>query len=133
MTGEIVNHVRFGRGVVTDFAPPRIEVRFDGEGSEARRFAYPEAFSKFLSCESAEADARVKRDLEAAGAASRQQILAKIEQSRQREERMMALRLEEQRKKRADTAKKSAERRKAALEARRQSAENKKQEARDAI
>ena len=49
MIGERVVHSRFGAGVVVAFAPPRIEVRFDGEGDVSRTFAYPQSVERFLT------------------------------------------------------------------------------------
>ena len=119
MTGEIVEHVRFGRGVVTAFEPPRIDVRFDSECDRVRRFAYPAATARFLRFENPAAAEQARRDLEQDCAAARQDTLAKIEASRRREEQINALRMEAQRKKRVDSAKKAAERRKAAMAQRR--------------
>lgn len=117
MLGEIVEHARFGRGTVTAFDPPRIEVAFDSDAGPARRFSYPAAVGRFLSFENPEAARRARADLEESDALTRQEALRRIEQNRRREEQIAQLRLESLRKKRSDAAKKAAERRKLALAA----------------
>ena len=117
MIGEVVEHVRFGRGFVTEFEPPRIGVRFDSDAA-VRRFSYPAACKRFLTFESPAAAKRARRDLDAASADSLQADLEKIEQSRRRQEALNESRLEQMRQKRTDAARKAAERRKMALAAR---------------
>lgn len=116
MVGEIVRHVRFGRGVVTGFEPPRMDVRFDAD-QVSRRFSYPGVAEKFLSFEGAEAAERARRDLEAQSVLSQQAIMERIAQNRRREEQLNAARMDALRKKRTDAAKKAAERRKQAMAA----------------
>ena len=114
LIGEAVAHRRFGRGIITGAEPGYIDVRFETE-DKPRRFAYPGAFRDFLAFERPEAAEQVKRDMASATEQSRLDILRKIEAGRVREERLTAMRLEEQRRRRAESAKKAAERRKAAL------------------
>ena len=120
MVGEIVEHVRFGRGVVTGFEPPHIDICFDAEPSRSRRFSDPDAATRFLRFERAEAGARAQRDAEQASVASQQELLRRVEENRRREEQLTALRLEAQHKKRTDSAKRAAQRRREALAAKQQ-------------
>lgn len=117
MVGEIVEHARFGRGTVTAFEPPRMEVRFDGDEGPARRFSYPAAVGRFIRFVGADAAQRAQADLAQSDALARQEALDKIESNRRREEQIAQLRLESMRKKRSDAAKKAAERRKTILAA----------------
>ena len=121
MVGQIVEHTRFGRGTVTAFEPPRMEVRFDGEGDVTRRFSYPAAAANFIRFVDPDAARRAREDLERSDALSRQEALHKIEQNRRREEQIALLRLESARKKRSDAARKAAERRRVALAAKKAS------------
>ena len=121
MVGEIVEHARFGRGTVTAFEPPRMEVCFDAEDGMARRFSYPAAVVKFIRFVNPEAARKAREDLEQSDALARQDALQKIEQNRRREEQIALLRLESTKKKRSDAAKKAAERRKIALAAKKTS------------
>ena len=114
MVGQVVEHVRFGRGVVTGFEPPRMEVRFDGEDAP-RRFSYPGVVSNFLRFTDPDAARRARSDLDAADVLDQQAVMAKIAANRQREEAIVERRLEALRKKRTDAAKKAAERRRQAL------------------
>ena len=122
MVGQIVEHIRFGRGVVTGFEPPRLEVRFDGEEAP-RRFSYPGVTSKFLRFTDPEAARRARSDLEAASVLTQQEVMAKIEANRRREEQIATMRMEALRKKRTDAARKAAERRKQAAASKQQTAE----------
>jgi len=121
MVGEIVEHARFGRGTVTAFEPPRLEVRFDADPEQTRRFSYPAAAAKFIRFVDPGAAQRAMDDLAASSALLRQEALQKIEQNRRREEQIALLRLESARKKRSDAAKKAAERRRTALAAKKAS------------
>ena len=114
LIGEAVAHGRFGRGIITGAEPGYIDVKFEAE-DKPRRFAYPGAFRDFLSFEREAAAEQARRDMASASVQTQQDILRKIEADRVREERLTAMRLEEQRRRRADSAKKAAERRKAAL------------------
>ena len=60
MLGQIVTHTRFGRGRVTAFDPPRMEITFD-DGA-ARSFAYPQAVEGFIRFESPAAMEKAVRD-----------------------------------------------------------------------
>jgi len=84
MIGEIVNHVRFGRGRVTAFAPPRIEITF--EGDVVRAFAYPQAVERFLRFEREDARQRALRDRDQADTDARERDMLRILQDRQRAE-----------------------------------------------
>lgn len=117
MVGEIVEHARFGRGTVTVFDPPRMEIRFDSDGGEARRFSYPAAAARFIRFINPEAAQRAREDLENSDALARQEMLKQIEANRQREERISEERMESLRRKRSDAAKKAAERRRNVLAA----------------
>ena len=117
MLGQIVEHPRYGRGRVTAFDPPRIEVVFDSDPALPRRFSYPAVVDKFLRFEAEDAARRAHEDLEASTALLRRQELARIEENRRREEQIAEKRVEALRKKRSDAAKKAAERRKTALAA----------------
>ncbi|MGX8706152.1 MAG: hypothetical protein ACSW8J_06205 [bacterium] len=116
MVGKQVEHIRFGQGVVTAFAPPRLDVRFEGEAQD-RRFSYPAVTSRFLRFIDADAARRARSDLEANDVLTHQEIVEKIEANRRREEELSQNRVDALRKKRADAAKQAAERRKMAIAA----------------
>lgn len=115
MLGEIVEHKRFGKGTVTAFDPPRMEVCFDSEPGAVRRFSYPAVTASFIRFVNPEAAERAARDLSHTDALARRDALLKIEANRRREEQIAESRMEALRKKRSDAAKKAAERRKLAL------------------
>ena len=115
MVGEIIEHIRFGRGTVTAFDPPRMEVRFEGDDNQVRRFSYPAGVAKFIHFVDPDAAQRAQDDLARSNVLQRQEVLERIEQNRRREEQIAEQRLESARKKRSDAAKKAAERRRIAL------------------
>lgn len=111
MVGEIVTHVRFGRGIVTAFAAPRIEITFDDDDS-VRTFAYPLSAKQFLRFERREAQERAERDCEQAEVIAREREQAILEEKRRKAEEEALQRIEAQREKKAAAAKRSAAMRK---------------------
>ena len=108
MLGEIVTHVRFGRGVVTAFQPPRIEVCFDDAPGIPRRFAWPSGAAQFLSFENPLAARELEKAMDTAETTAGERLAAMVEAGRQREALRAALYREQQRVKRQDAAKKAA-------------------------
>ena len=121
MVGEIVEHVRYGRGVVTGFEATRISVRFDADAME-RRFAYPVAVERFLKFERPEAADRARRDMASSRACKLKSDQERSEAKRRRDEAEAALRMELMRKKRVDAARQAAERRRLAVAAKKREA-----------
>ena len=76
MIGEVVVHSRYGRGRVTAFNPPRIEVTFDS--GDPKTFAYPLSVSRFIAFERNEAQERAERDREQAAVLERERALEKL-------------------------------------------------------
>lgn len=105
MVGEAVSHVRYGRGRVTAFAPPRIEITFD-DGT-ARTFAYPQSVGRFIRFEDEAADRRAGQDRERAEVLDGEQTMARILAERQRAEETAQQRLEALREKRIASARRN--------------------------
>lgn len=82
MVGEFVQHSRFGRGEIIEYAAPHIKIRFE---SGEKRFAYPQAFESFLSFESAAMQARLNQDLESVHEAERAKQAAQAEAAKAKE------------------------------------------------
>ena len=101
-------HVRFGKGRVTGFTPPRIEVTF--EDGAVRTFAYPQAVERFLSFENSEVQAQADRDLEQSEVAERQRELSRLLARRQQAEEDAIRRLEAMRERKAASARRTAAR-----------------------
>lgn len=110
MVGEVVTHVRFGRGIVTAFTAPRIEIAFD-DGA-VKTFAYPLSAKRFLRFERREAQERAERDCEQAEVVAREREQAILEEKRRKAEEEALQRIEAQREKKAAAAKRSATMRK---------------------
>ena len=111
MVGEIVTHVRFGRGIVTAFAAPRIEITFDDDDS-VRTFAYPLSVNRFLRFERREAQERAKRDCEQAEVIAKEREQTMLEEKRRKAKEDAMRRIEAQREKKTAAAKRSAAMRK---------------------
>ena len=107
MIGEIVTHNRYGRGVVTAFEPPRIDIRFDGEET-SRRFAWPSAAARFLTFERPDAEEAARLAVATAELTLQEQLAIRAREARRREEQLSALREESLRQKRTAAAKKAA-------------------------
>ena len=60
MIGEAVTHVRFGKGNVISFEPPRLTIAFDN-GTE-KTFAYPQSVGRFIRFERDEVQQTAERD-----------------------------------------------------------------------
>lgn len=110
MVGEVVTHVRFGRGIVTAFTAPRIEIAFD-DGA-VKTFAYPLSAKRFLRFERTEAQRQAERDCEQAEVIAREREQAMLEEKRRKAEEEAVRRIEAQREKKAAAAKRSAAMRK---------------------
>lgn len=106
MIGEVVTHIRYGRGRVTAFDLPRIEIAF--EDGSVRTFAYPLAARRFLRFESDEARRRAQRDCEQADVIAREREEAMLEEKRRRAEEEARRYVEAQREKKAAAAKRTA-------------------------
>jgi hypothetical protein len=108
MLGEIVTHTRFGRGTVTAFNPPRMEVAFDDGATRA--FAYPQAVERFICFESPDAMERASRDRQQAEVLKKESDLARLLESRRRAEEDNQRRLDAIREKKVAAAKRTAAR-----------------------
>ena len=107
MIGKVVTHTRYGRGVVTSFQPPRIEIAFD-DGT-VKTFAYPGSVARFIRFEDEDAQHRAARDL------AREEVLSdrvaeQIREGRRRAEADALQLRDAQREKRIATAKRTAAR-----------------------
>ena len=105
MLGQAVVHVRYGRGEVTAFAPPRIEVTF--EDGAARTFAYPQAVGRFLTFEDEAADARARRDRERSEVVAGERSMERMLDQRRQAEAITRQRLDAIRDKRIESARRS--------------------------
>ena len=110
MVGEAVTHVRFGRGSVISFEPPRIAVAFD-DGVE-RTFAYPQSVGKFLRFERNEAQQGAEKDRNQAEIIDRELEMTRLQEKRRQAEEADRLRIEALRGKKAAAAKRTVTMRK---------------------
>ena len=108
MLGQIVTHTRFGRGKVTAFNPPRMEVAFDDGATRA--FAYPQAVERFIRFESPDAQDRARRDREQNAVVAQEAELARLAESRRRAEEDNQRRLDAIREKKVAAARRTAAR-----------------------
>ena len=106
MVGEAVTHVRFGRGSVVSFEPPRIAIAFD-DGNE-KTFAYPQSVGRFIRFERDEAQQRAERDRNQAEIVSQELEMARLQEKRRQAEEADRLRVETLREKKAAAAKRTA-------------------------
>lgn len=111
MVGEIVIHVRFGRGIVTAFAAPRIEITFD-DGT-VKTFAYPLSVKRFLHFERSEAQKRAAQDCEQDEVIAREREQTMLVEKRRKAEEEALRHIEAQREKKAAAARLCAARRQA--------------------
>ena len=108
MVGERVTHIRFGKGTVTSFAPPRIEIEFSDGAVKA--FVYPQAVDRFISFDGENARERARRDREQADALGREDELARVLADRQKAEEAARQRMEQLHEKKVAAAKRTAAR-----------------------
>ena len=108
MVGERVTHIRFGKGTVTAFAPPHIEITFS-EGA-VKTFAYPQAVDRFISFDGENAREKARLDREQADVAVREKELAKMLADRQKAEEAARQRMEQLHEKKVTDAKRRAAR-----------------------
>ncbi len=103
MVGEVVTHIRFGRGNVTAFDERHIEIAFD-DGS-VRIFAYPMSVRRFLRFDRDEAQRRAEGDCEQAEQIAREREMMILEEQRRKTGEEARQRAEALREKKAATAK----------------------------
>ena len=108
MLGQIITHTRFGRGIVTAFNPPRMEVTFDDGATKA--FAYPQAVERFIRFEDPGAMARANQDRQQAEVLKRESDMARLTENRRRAEEETRQRLEAIHEKKVAAAKRTAAR-----------------------
>ena len=106
MVGEAVAHVRFGKGSVISFEPPRIAIAFDN-GME-KTFAYPQSVGKFIRFERDEVQQRAERDRNQAEVVSRELEMARFQEKRRQAEEANRLRAEAFREKKVAAARRTA-------------------------
>lgn len=63
LLNEVVEHIKFGNGVVTKLDDSKISVEFQGDIG-TKLFQYPEAFEKFLKAINPNAENSVMEDLD---------------------------------------------------------------------
>lgn len=107
MVGKIVQHARYGQGVVRTYEAPYMQVYFESEHME-KRFAYPQAFERFLRFEDSEAQAQADNAIAVIQAEQNRKQEAYSLAVRQREAAMAEARKAELKAKRAAAAKKAA-------------------------
>ncbi len=110
MIGEVVTHVRFGKGNVISFEPPRITIAFDN-GTE-KAFAYPQSIGKFICFERGEVQQKAERDRNQAEIVSQELEMARLQEKRRQAEEADRLRIEALRDKKVADARRSAAMRK---------------------
>ena len=110
MVGEVVVHSRYGRGRVTAFSLPRIEVTFDN--GDPRIFAYPLSVGRFITFERKEAQEKAERDRKQAAVLEHEQAMERLLLDRQRAEEAARQRAEALREKKIASARRTASRRK---------------------
>ena len=108
MVGERVTHIRFGKGTVTAFAPPHIEITFSDGAVKA--FAYPQAVDRFISFDGENAREKARRDREQSNVVAREKEMAKMLAVRQKAEEAARQRMEQLHEKKVAAAKRTAAR-----------------------
>lgn len=107
MVGKIVRHIRFGQGVITEYAEPYLRVRFEESGIE-KRFSYPLIFEKFLHFEDAGCQVLAEEAIAAIRADKSRKAEAKALAFRQKETALMEAHQAEVKARRAAAVKKAA-------------------------
>ena len=110
MVGEAVTHVRFGKGSVIYFEPPRITIAFDN-GTE-KTFAYPQSVGSFIRFKRDEAQKKAEQDRNQAEIVSQELEMARLQEKRRQAEEADRLRVEALREKKVAAARRSAAMRK---------------------
>jgi len=110
MVGEVVTHVRFGKGNVISFEPPRLTIAFDN-GTE-KTFAYPQSVGRFIRFERDEIQQKAERDRNQAEIVSQELEMARLQEKRRQAEEADRLRVEALRDKKVAAARRSAAMRK---------------------
>ena len=108
MVGERVTHIRFGKGTVTAFAPPHIEITFSDGAVKA--FAYPQAVDRFISFDGENAREKARCDREQSNVVAREKEMAKMLAARQKAEEAARQRMEQLHDKKVTEAKRRAAR-----------------------
>ncbi|MBQ8111157.1 MAG: hypothetical protein IJ124_13450 [Clostridia bacterium] len=110
MVGEAVAHVRFGKGSVISFEPPRIVIAFDN--GEEKTFAYPQSVGRFIRFERDEVQQRAEQDRSRAEIIGQELEMARLQEKRRQAEEADRLRIESLREKKVAAAKRTAAMRK---------------------
>ena len=108
MVGERVTHIRFGKGTVTAFAPPHIEITFSDGAVKA--FAYPQAVDRFISFDGENAREKARCDREQSDVVAKEKEMAKMLADRQKAEEAARQRMEQLHEKKVTEAKRRAAR-----------------------
>jgi len=106
MVGEVVKYVRFGKGNVISFEPPRLTIAFDN-GTE-KTFAYPQSVSKFIHFERDVVQQKAEQDRNQAKIVSQELEMARLQEKRRQAEEADRMRVEAAREKKVAAAKRSA-------------------------
>ena len=115
MVGETVTHIRFGKGRVTAFVPPHIEISFN-DGT-VKTFVYPQAVDRFICFTSEAAQQQAQHDREQSEVLAREREMAKLLADRQRAEEAARQRTEQIHERKVAAAKRTAARSAAARKA----------------
>jgi len=107
LVGKIVQHTRYGKGVIREFEHPYMKILFEEMGIE-KRFSYPMVFESFLRFEDAECQAQAEEAIAAVRADESRKAEAQSLALRQKEAAMMEAHKAELKAKRAAAAKKAA-------------------------
>lgn len=107
MVGKIVQHSRYGQGVIREYKDPYMMICFEDVQIE-KRFAYPLVFDRFLRFEDPEAQAQAEADISAVREEEDRKAQAHTLVIKQREQAMMEAHKAEIKAKRTAAAKKAA-------------------------
>lgn len=107
MVGKIVQHSRYGQGVILEYNDPYMKIHFERAQVE-KRFVYPLAFERFLRFEDHDAQTNAEEAVTAIRAEENRKAEAHVLAIKQREAAMMESHKEEMKARRAAAAKKAA-------------------------
>lgn len=107
MVGKIVQHSRYGQGIIREYDAPYMKISFEAVHIE-KRFAYPLVFDGFLRFEDSEAQAQAEAAISAIREEEDRKAEAHTLAIKQREQVMLEAHKAELKAKRVAAAKKAA-------------------------
>ncbi|MGM9972791.1 MAG: hypothetical protein ACI33K_01945 [Clostridiaceae bacterium] len=106
MIGKTVWHKAFGRGEICEMDSSYIQISFEKEEVDNKKFAYPEAFRSFLKFEDSELQKQVESDLGETDRIEREEKLLEKQESEKIQVEEAELKAKALKEKRAAAAKK---------------------------